>query len=122
MSELWSFEPNASFNPSNDSSQLVTSFTVAATAVSATSTQLSGDTAIEHIRRQIRVSNTTTAWAYINFARDVSSINAATVANSYPVAPNTSTVVTVGVDVDAASVILASGTGNVTFTRGVGRT
>jgi hypothetical protein len=72
---------------------------------------------------QIQIANTTNGWAYVNFGNlAIGAVTAATVATGYPVAPGAVVVVTVGGDVNGASVILASGAtaGSVIFTRGEG--
>lgn len=68
---------------------------------------------------QIRIANTTSSWAFVNFGPLYPNLSAAT-ANSYPVAPGAVSIVSVDSEVGAASVILATGTGNVIFTRGEG--
>jgi hypothetical protein len=68
---------------------------------------------------QIQIANQSTAWAFVNFGV-FGSVTPATVAASFPVAPNASVIVSVSNEVTGASVILATGTGNVTFTRGEG--
>jgi hypothetical protein len=99
---------------------LMPSITVAATAGGANPSGVipaanSGGSAIQ-------IANTATSWAYVNFGaiRDAQTVTAATVAASYPVAPGAMVVVSVDPEVNGASVILASGTGNVIFTRGNG--
>jgi hypothetical protein len=67
---------------------------------------------------QIQISNQTASWAYVNFGV-FGAVVAATV-NSYPVGPGAVVVVSVAGEVTGASVILATGTGSVTFTRGEG--
>lgn len=72
---------------------------------------------------QIQIANTTNQWAYVNFGVLRLTVTAATVANSYPVAPGAVVVVTVNPEVDAASVILGAAPGTntaVIFTRGAG--
>lgn len=74
---------------------------------------------------QIQISNTTSAWAYVNFGVLLGgrSVTAATVAASYPVPPVTAVRITGDPEVNAASVILGaapSGSAAVTFTRGEG--
>ena len=95
----------------------VDSVTVAATAGGANaSTGLLGPASGGS---QLQIANTTLSWAYVNVGR-LGDLTAATVAASYPVAPGTVVVVTVDQEVSGASVILASGAGNVIFTRGNG--
>lgn len=100
---------------------LLPSVTVAATNASATaSTRIPGDTQT----KQIQISNTTNQWAYVNFGNlSLAAVTAATVAVSYPVSPGATIVVTVGTEVNGASVILAAAAGGSTaviFTRGEG--
>ena len=98
---------------------LANSITVAATASSTTSAAFSGNTAQTNACNQIRVTNTTSVFAYVNFG-PLATVAAAAVATSLPIAPNSIEVFTVDPTVTAATVILASGTGNVIFTRGEG--
>lgn len=95
---------------------LLASITVAATTSAVPSAQIpvAGSGVC-----QIQISNTTASWCYVNFGV-FGSVTAATVASSYPVAPGAVVVVSVDNEVNAASVILATGTGNVIFTRGEG--
>lgn len=100
---------------------LLTSTTVAASTSAAASTQFSGSNTNAMV--QIQIANTTNGWAYVNFGNlQISAVTAATVAAGYPVAPGAVVVVTVGGDVNGASVILAAGStsGSVIFTRGEG--
>lgn len=122
MSENAAFEPM--YAPSGGSTQgsFLPSTTVAATTASATaSTRFNGGSG-GTTKRQVQIANQTNGWAFVNFGNlDLGAVTAATVANSFPVAPG-SVVITVPYDVNGASVILASGAtaGNVTFTRGDG--
>lgn len=93
---------------------LQNSVTVAASTVAAASAR------IPFGGEQIQIANTSTAWAFVNFGV-LGAVVAATAAASYPVAPGTVVVVTVDTEVSGASVILATGTGDVIFTRGRGR-
>ena len=71
---------------------------------------------------QIQIANTTTAWAYVNFGTQ-GAVTAATVASSFPVAPEAVVVVSVHSEVSGASVILGAAPGTntaVIFTRGEG--
>jgi hypothetical protein len=68
---------------------------------------------------QLRIANTTAAWAYVNLGQ-LGSLSNATVAASLPIAPATVIIVSVPAEVNGASVILGTGTGNVIFTRGEG--
>lgn len=97
---------------------LAPSVTVAATAAAVASTIFPGTNNNNYV--QIQIANTSAQWAYVNFGVLALTVPAATVATGYPVAPGSVVVVSVDKEVDAASVILASGTGNVTFTRGEG--
>ena len=97
---------------------LTSSLTISASTTAASGT-LPGNAQTNDFN-QIQIANTTTGWAYVNFARSTSEIAAATVAAGYPVAPGGVAVVTVSSEVAAASVILGSSTGTVIFTRGSG--
>lgn len=93
---------------------------IAASTVAATNnTAFSGTTNNQVV--QIQIANTTNGFAFVNFGV-FGSVVAATVANSYPVAPGAVVVVSVAAEVNAASVILAAGAtaGVVVFTRGEG--
>jgi hypothetical protein len=110
--------PNAS-----TAGTLLPSVTVAASVAAAASTVFPGTDANDSI--QIQISNTTTAWAYVNFGVLLGGITvpAATVAAGYPVAPGAVVAVTVDKEVNAASVILGAAPGtntSVIFTRGAG--
>lgn len=96
---------------------LIASVTLAATA-SAQSINLPGPTQL-NTSCQIQITNQSGQWAYVNFGQS-GAVTAATVAAGYPVAPGVIAIVTVDSEVTAASCILASSTGNVTFTRGEG--
>ena len=110
----------AAFAPlGNGTTGVDPSVTVASTASSTTSTIFSGSTQQSQSFTQIRVANTAATWAYVNFG-PLATVAAATVAASIPVAPGSVEVFTVDPLVTAATVILASGTGNVIFTRGEG--
>lgn len=102
---------------------LVASVTVAASGTAAASTRFPGGT--PNCIQQIQIANTTDKWAFVNFGNlDVAAVTAATVAASYPVAPGSVVVVSVGTDVTGASVILtgaAGGSTSVIFTRGEGQ-
>ncbi len=99
---------------------LAPSVTVAGTAAAVPSTVFPGTTDNNYV--QIQIANTSAQWAYVNFGVLLGglTVTAATVASGYPVAPGSVVVVSVDKEVNAASVILASGTGNVIFTRGEG--
>jgi glucose/arabinose dehydrogenase len=124
MSEVRAFEPM--YSPTGPSGgtgvatpqgTLQPSVTLAATAASSASAVFPGS--IPSYKQQIQIANQATVWAFVNFGV-FGNIAAATVAASYPVAPGAVVVVTVDKEVSGATVILASGTGNVTFTRGEG--
>jgi hypothetical protein len=101
---------------------LIASVTVMPTTSAVASTKFPGMS--PNCLPQIRIANTTTAWAYVNFGNlDIAAVTAATVAASLPVAPGSVAVVSVAGDVNGASVILdAASTGGTTviFTRGEG--
>lgn len=120
--ELRSFYPlYSATGPGNTpAGALFPSVTVAATAASGNSTVFPGsEMSGRNQCVQIRVANTSAQWAYVSFGV-LGAIAAATVAASYPVGPGAVEVISVDPEVNAAAVILASGTGNVTFTRGSG--
>jgi len=97
------------------------SVTVAGAAAAVASTAFPGTDKNNYC--QIQIANQAAQWAYVNFGvlgMSGQTVTPATVAASYPVAPGSVVVVSVDPEVNAASVILASGTGNVTFTRGEG--
>jgi hypothetical protein len=99
---------------------LAPSVTVAATSAAVASTVFPGTLDNNYV--QIQIANTSAQWAYVNFGvlAGGQTVTAATVATGYPVAPGAVVVVSVDKEVNAASVILASSTGNVIFTRGEG--
>jgi hypothetical protein len=98
------------------------SVTVTATNTVATaSAQLPG-AAAGNTTLQIQIANKTTAWAHCSFGI-FGSVEAATVADDYPVAPGSVVVITVPSEVSGASVILDAAPGTATaviFTRGIG--
>jgi hypothetical protein len=96
---------------------LQASVTVAATASAQPSGQLGSTNGNAFC--QIQIANTSAAFAYVNFGQ-LGAVTAATVAAGYPIAPGSVVVVSIDSEVTGASVILASGTGNVVFTRGEG--
>lgn len=120
--EAWALKPL--YGPSSGSAQgsLYPSVTVIGAATATPSTRLPG--AANSGTTQIQIANITNQWAYVNFGNlDIGTVTAATVAASYPVAPGTVVVVTVGDDVNGASVILGGAPGTATsviFTRGSG--
>jgi hypothetical protein len=124
MSEVRAFEPL--YSPTGPSGgtgvatpqgTLQPSVTLAATAASQATAIFPGS--VTNYKQQIQIANQAATWAYVNFGV-FGNVAAATVATSYPVAPGAVVVVTVDKEVTGATVILASGTGNVTFTRGEG--
>lgn len=130
MQEVRSFAPlyKKAVVPNSGSlvqGSLITSTTVTASEASATASgQIQGAGRTNNNFCQIQISNTTSAWAYVNFGSlSIAAVTAATVAASYPVGPGATVVVTVDPEVDGASVILGaapSGSALVTFTRGGG--
>ena len=124
MSDIISFRPlyqrSSQASAVSTAGLLLPSVTVAGTAAAVASTVFPGDTV--NIFAQIQIANTSAQWAYVNFGTLLGglTVTAATVATGYPVAPGSVVVVTVDREVNAASVILASGTGNVIFSRGEG--
>lgn len=122
MSDLISFRPlyirSSETGGTAIAGTLAPSVTVAGTSSAVASTVFPGTT--DNAFVQIQIANTSAQWAYVNFGVLALTVTAATVAGSYPVAPGSVVVVTVDKEVNAASVILASGTGNVIFTRGEG--
>lgn len=112
MSDLTAFAPQYVVG-----SGLVATTTVAATTTSTASAKFSGNVD-NNAQVQIQISNQTSGWAYVNFGT-FGAVPAAVVATSYPVAPG-SVIVTVDGTVSGATVILATGSGSVGFTRGSG--
>jgi len=100
---------------------LMPSITVAATAGGATASGVIPGSG--QLGNQLQIANTsTTSWAYVNVGaiRDAQTVAVATVSASYPVPPLSAKVVTVDPEVNGASVIMGTGSGNVIFTRGQG--
>jgi hypothetical protein len=97
------------------------SITVTATNASATaSAQFSGN--VGGAKQQIRIANKTTAWAHISFGL-FGAVEAATVADDFPVGPGAVEIFTVAPEVNGVSVILDAAPGTATavvFTRGEG--
>jgi hypothetical protein len=116
--ETRAFAPTYTPTTASYAGTLLASTTIAASTSAATNSTPFTGIAFSGLQ-QIQISNTTTAWAYVNFGV-VGTIIAATVAAGYPVAPGTVVVVSVAQEVNAASVILGTGSGNVIFTRGEG--
>ena len=124
MSEVRAFEPlYAPSGPSGGTgvttpqATLLPSVTLAATASNQATAIFPGS--VTNYKQQIQIANQGTTWAFVNFGV-FGNIAAATVASSYPVGPGAVVVVTVDKEVTGATVILASGTANITFTRGEG--
>jgi hypothetical protein len=93
---------------------LVNSLTIT-TGVAAASGTLTGTAGTQG---QLRIVNTASVFAYVNFGP--STVVAATVANSMPIAPNSVEVFTIDPNVTTVSAILGSGTGTLICTRGEG--
>lgn len=93
---------------------LLASVTLAATAASQPIALPAGQGS-----NQVQITNQSAVWAYVNFGI-AGAVPAATAAASYPVGPGLSSIVSVNSEVSGATCILASTTGNVTFTRGSG--
>jgi hypothetical protein len=118
MSEVRAFEPlYTPTGPGSGQGTLSPSVTLAAGAASSATAIFPGS--MTNYKQQIQICNQGTLWAFVNFGV-FGNIPAATVAGSYPVAPGAAVVVTVDKEVTGATVILASGTGNISFTRGEG--
>jgi hypothetical protein len=111
------YGPSAAAGTTGTKGSFLTSTTVAGSGTAATSTQFSGSGSG---RYQLQIANTSAVWAYVNVGNLGLGLTAATVAASYPVAPGGVVVISVDAEVNAASVILASSTGNVVFTVGEG--
>ena len=117
------YTPSEVVNGVSINGTLLPSTTLAATDTAQTTARFAGSDKNTLVQFQIANISTggTPAWAYVNFGV-FGAITAATVAASYPIAPNTVIVVSVDQEVTGASVILgtAASTANVTFTRGSG--
>lgn len=120
MQDTQAFAPFYKVSAGAQVGTLMPSVTVAATASSAVASGVIP--ASNSGGSQLRIANQANGWAFVNFGciRDAQTVVAATTASSMPVAPGAVEVVSVDPEVNGASVILASGTGNVTFTRGNG--
>jgi hypothetical protein len=118
MYDMRPFQPLYAPNAGGGAGSLIASVTISASTTAA-SAALPGNVQTNDFN-QIQIANTTTGWAYINFARSTAEIAAATVAAGYPVAPGGVVVVTVTSEVAATSVILGTSSGSVIFTRGTG--
>ena len=124
MQDTQAFAPFYKVSQNGQTGTLYPSITVAATASSAIPSAVIPGTSNSGAN-QMQIANTSTSsWAYVNFGqiRDSVTVTAATVAASFPVPPQSSKVVTVDPEVNAASVIMGVGAGaaNVIFTRGQG--
>jgi hypothetical protein len=122
MYDLRPFAPLYGPNAGGGAGSFIASLTVTG-AVTANSGVLPGNVTGNSDMNQIQIANTTTAWAYVNMGRDTTTVPAATVAASFPVAPGTSAIITVNSEVAAVSVILGAAPGTstgVVFTRGAG--
>lgn len=119
--EQSAFEPLYVQSGPNQAGTLVASVTVAATDTASPSGRLPGSNQNNFTQLQIANVTTGTSWAYVNVGR-FGAVTPATVAASYPIAPNAVVVITVDDEVDGASVIMgtAAATANVIFTRGAG--
>lgn len=108
----------AAFAPYPNTTGLLNSATLAATAA-AQNLSIPVPAGGRVGTQQVRIYNGAAVPAYINIGA-VASIAAATVANSMPIAPGAVEVITINPNADTFSIILASGTGNVTITLGEG--
>lgn len=122
MNEMVAFFPL--YGPATGTSQggNFESITVASTNASATASAQFPGNLDQNAFCQIQIANKTTAWAHIEFGR-FGSVEVATVADSYPVAPGSVVIVSVASEVSGASVILDAAPGTATaviFTRGQG--
>lgn len=115
--ETWAFNPlySNTGNAGAPVGTLVASTTVAATNAATAGIIPGGNTS----GAQVQIANQSAAWAYVNFGI-AGAVTAATVAASYPIAPGAVVVLTAAAEVTGVSVILSTGTGSVTFTRGSG--
>ena len=68
---------------------------------------------------QLRIANQSASWAYVNVGI-AGLLTVATAAGAIPIAPGAVEILTIFNNTNAASVILGTGTGSVTFTRGSG--
>lgn len=118
MNEVRPFAPlYTTTAPGVSAGTLEDSVTVAASVAAAESDVFPGTT--DNNFRQIQIANKALSWAHVNFGVK-GAVTPATAAAGYPVAGLSVVVVTVHPEVNAASVILDEGTGNVIFTRGAG--
>ena len=115
-SDITAFAPlyTATGPNSGQTGTLVASVTLAATGTAQAVTLPSGQGS-----NMLLISNQGTTWAYVNFGI-AGAVTAATAAASLPVAPGLQRVFNIATEVTGASCLLASGTGSVTFTRGIG--
>ena len=124
MQDTKAFAPFYGVSQTSAAGGLISSVTVAATAAGATASGRFPDGPTND-NLQVQIANTSTSgFAFVNFGviRDALTVPAATVAASFPVPPNTATVVSVDREVNGASVIMAAGLGaaSVIFTKGAG--
>lgn len=112
------YGPSGAAATTGTAATFLTSTTTAASGTVAASTAFAGSPSSGYY--QLQIANTTSAWAYVNVGNIALGVTAATVAASYPVAPGGVVVITVNGEVNGASVILASSSGNVIFSRGEG--
>jgi len=103
--------------PANTGSFLPSTTIAASTSAATNATQFAGAAGSGFY--QLQIANTTSGWAYVNVGQ-VGAVTAATVATGYPVAPGGVVVISVQPEVNAASVILGTGSGSVIFSRGEG--
>jgi hypothetical protein len=115
MSDITAFAPLYTVTGPN-AGTLIASVTLAATTASQAVVLPAGQAS-----NQIRISNQTASWAYVNFGI-AGAVVAATVAGSMGIAPGAVEVIGIATEVTGATVILAAGatTASVQFTRGNG--
>src|ERR1700693_629935 len=113
MYDIKPFLPLYGPNSGPGAGNLVSSLTISASTTAA-SGALPGNAGLNEYN-QIQIANTTSGWAYVNFARNTTELIAATAAAGYPIAPGGVVVITVTSEVAAVSVILGSSSGSVTF-------
>ena len=112
MEDTRAFNPQYSPSVGTSAGTLLPTVTVSATTSATASAILPGTSP------QLLICNQTTGWAYVNFGV-FGNVTAATAA-SLPIAPGICKAITIASEVNGASVILATGTGSVSFTRGGG--
>ena len=124
MQDTQAFAPFYQVSQTAATGTLRPSVTVSATAAGANDSARFPDGPTNDCN-QIQIANTSVSgFAYVNFGvlRDALTVTAATSAASYPMPPNSTRVVTVHPEVNAASVKMGTGlnAANVIFTRGAG--